>query len=361
MLVRFIMKKTFIFFIFLYGNLYLLNSVAGTCQPLLWPVTAWKTKQLGQIPAIELSELKKQARKGINQKPHAIIQLNSAGKTSSNDLNLRESRQALREAELAASMALLYQINHDSTYIEGAKSILLKWANVNEPTGNPIDETRLQGLIWAYDLIACDLTAPQKEAILTWFKKLRAKKQAWQFGRITGNNNHRIHHLKILMLLDKVLQKKIAWQTDLVDAERYSFINLNPTTGISVDYKNRSSLYYHNYTLQPWLEINLIAKQRFKPVDKAFEFLINEIKTDNIHHEFTHSKAKIDSMRAKGGFAYAKKDSTFDITRAAPTIISYYTGNCHALTPDLINIINAAKPSPWLAFIKVRRSLWNNC
>jgi hypothetical protein len=128
-----------------------------------------------------------------------------------------------------------------------------------------------------------------------------------------------------LLLLDKVLNKHKNWKNDLNSAARYSTINLNGQSGLSIDYSQRKALYYHNYVLQSWLEISLITGCCKQPVTQAFLFLKKQIITKHIQHEFYHSQAKIDTLRGQAGFTYAKQDGTFDTSLAAPTIIAYYT------------------------------------
>ena len=72
-----------------------------------------------------------------------------------------------------------------------------------------------------------------------------------------------------------------------------------------------------------------------------------------------NSKAKIDDFRDKGGFVYAKKGGRFDVSKAAPTIVMYYTLVNDKPNPALWSIQQESKPSPWLAFLKMRRILWN--
>ena len=81
----------------------------------------------------------------------------------------------------------------------------------------------------------------------------------------------------MLLLLDKVLQRHQDWLRDLNDAEHYATLNLNSQSGLSVDYTQRSSLYYHNYVLQPWLEISLISGCCHNPTPQAFIFLSDKI------------------------------------------------------------------------------------
>ena len=214
-------------------------------------------------------------------------------------------------------------------------------------------------MIWAYDLIACDLSEEDNDCILNWFETLRIKKRAWIPGHFTSENNHRIHQLKMLLLLDKVLHRDLDWQLDIESSKKYATINLNPQSGASIDYVERSALYYHNYVVQPWLEISLITGCCRKPVQQAFSFLADKILSHQMGGEFSHSLSPIDRLRAQGGFEYALKGGTFDMKKAAPTIVAYYTLDKTKPDPRLWLIEEQAVSSPWMVFLRARRRLWS--
>lgn len=328
------------------------------CHPQLWPVNSGIGNPIFPVPQDTRVTLQYWSKKIMRTSAHPIAILSSAGKTDLADPGLIASRRALQDAGNMAVLALSYHVSNNKTYLNKIKEVLLLWAAVNQPTGHPIDETKLDGLIWAYDLIACDLSPHDNEVILSWFERMRLKKIAWKFEKQTNSNNHRIHQLKMLLLLDKILQRQEDWVHDRQHAETYSPINLNPQTGISVDYIQRGSLFYHNYALQPWLEISLLTDCCRSSTNQAFIFLVNKIVTDRIKHEFVHSKVKIDFIRAKNGFAYAKRDGQFDVTKASATIVTYYTLNPVRPNSKLWLIVQRTKPTSWMIFINARRALW---
>jgi hypothetical protein len=336
------------------------NSMATVrdCHPTLWPSTSPIINASAIIPQDTLIELRLWAKKLMKQPSYPIAVLGSSGAIDIKNDKLIASRKAFQDADHAAVLAITYRLTHNEDYFNKTREILTSWAKVNLPTGNPIDETRLDGMIWAYDLISCDLSDDDKTQIVDWFERLRSKKKAWSFGSVTSSNNHRIHQLKMLLLLDKVLGYSEDWLRDLKTAQEYSTINLNPESGISLDYRERNALYYHNYVTQAWLEIALITGCCWQPIDQAFSFLSNKILSHDIGNEFTNSQAPIDALRAQNGFEYAKTGGTFDITRAAPTIITFYTINKSTPEPKLWIITEQTKPSPQMIFLKTRRILW---
>ena len=333
-------------------------AIAQVCQPALWPVTSPIVQKSADIPQHLLIELTEWANRLIKITPSPVVVLGSSGTIDIKDNKLVATRKAFQDADRAAVLAIAYRLTQNKDYFNKIREILMSWARVNQPSGNPIDETRLDGMIWAYDLISCDLSEEDKTPIVNWLELLHSKKKAWNFGKITSSNNHRIHQLKMLLLLDMVLGHQEDWQSDLKTAQKYSKINLNPETGVSLDYLERSALYYHNYVTQAWLEIALISECCWQPINQAFSFLSNKILSHETGNEFSHSQAPIDALRANNGFAYARKGGTFDITKAAPTIVAYYTLNKANPEPELWFIQARTKPSPKMIFLKARRMLW---
>lgn len=331
------------------------------CHPTLWPNDHFTlSSTLSESNQQVIKYMQKKARKALSESSHPIPFLSSAGKTSINDTRLLLSRLAFRDSDRAALLALSYTLNHDPAYLNSTKNILINWALINHPTGNPIDETRLEGMIWAYDLIRCDLTAKENTVIYNWFEKMRTQKLSWKFGPRTRINNHRIHQMKMILLLDKVLGHTEAWQRDLAQTTNFAKLNLNSISGESIDYKERNALHYHNFDLQAWLEISLISGCCRESITPAFNFLRDRIQAHHLDGEFLHSSAKIDGLRAKGGFQYAKTGGIFDVSKAGPTIVTYYTIVPNTPAPDLWQIVESCKYSPWLAFILNRRIFWQS-
>lgn len=340
--------------------MYVGNSMAtsGVCNPTLWPLSSPILTTSTALPQDTLIELRQWSDKLVKKPSNPIAVLGSSGAIDIKNNTLIASRKAFQDADRAAVLAITYRLTHNEDYFNKIREILTGWAKVNQPTGNPIDETRLDGMIWAYDLISCDLSEEDKALIVNWFERLRSKKKAWSFGKRTSSNNHRIHQLKMLLLLDKVLGHDEDWQSDLTTAQIYSKINLNPESGSSVDYRERDALYYHNYVMQAWLEIALVSACCWQPINHGFSFLSTKILSHDNGNEFSHSQAPIDALRANNGFEYAKEGGAFDITRAASTIVTYYTFNRDKPEPGLWFIQAHTKPSPKMIFLKARRMLW---
>ena len=80
---------------------------------------------------------------------------------------------------------------------------------------------------------------------------MREPKQRWRFGLKTENNNHKTHHLKMLIMLDHILSDDAAMLIDTAAVREHLRVNTNSDTGVSIDYLERDALYYHVYNLEP--------------------------------------------------------------------------------------------------------------
>ncbi len=303
------------------------------------------------------NQLLKKADKNIDKKSSALASLVSSGITDSKNKALKTTRVALRDAEITSLLSLAFLISNDQKYLNPAKNILLDWAKTYQPNGHPINETRLEGFLWTYDLIRCYLSWDEQKRINAWLKKIQKSKHQWKFGPSSSVNNLKTHQLKILLMIDRLLDDKKALASDRETLQVHLINNLLEG-GVSFDYKERDALHYHVYNLEPWLEISLLEPQFKESVNEAYDFLIKQIKDDNIHNQFTNSKQKIDKKRAEGGFEYAKKGGSFNPERITRSVIVHSMLNQTDLEQDTATQYLDKKTIKKNLFFLARHSLW---
>jgi hypothetical protein len=269
---------------------------------------------------------------------------------------LKKTRVALRDAQNTALLALAYYVKGDEAYLKQAKKYLLAWAETHQPNGHPINETRLEGFLWAYDLLFCEFNQTEHRKIKIWFINIQSNKHNWRFGPSSGKNNFRTHQLKILLMLDRLLEDEKALNTDKEILRQHITNNLLEK-GVSIDYEERDALHYHLYNLEPWLEIALLEPTYLEKITESYDFLIQQIKDDNIHNQFANSRVKIDEKREKGGFSYTKKGGTFDPKRITRSVISFNTLSQQVLDTDIKKYLSKKKIKQSLLFHYIRYAL----
>jgi len=302
------------------------GPVSHADTPVLWPSAAAiiqgkdvSSKDFEPVRA----EVLQAASHAVQLGPAPVKALHSSGVSDKQDPEFQATRRAFQDADRAALMAIAYRLTNAKEYLEGTRKFLAEWATTNAPTGQPIDETRIDGFLWAYDLVREKLSVEDQNLITVWFTRWRDANRSWKPGPTTANNNHMTHHLKIALMLDRVLGDSESYARDLEAAQQHLDANLGPADGASLDFHERDALHYQAFDLEAWEEIALLSGCCEKNVDRAFDFLVNK-SSDTSHVEFAKSTAAIDRKRAAAGFEYAEKHR-FQLKDAARAVFAYAT------------------------------------
>lgn len=323
-------------------------TIVEASSPKLWPAQSFKAID----PSVR-ERVIEAADKAVRMRPAPVETIHSAGVTDKESPELVESRRAFQDADNFALLAVAYKLTGNSQYLESARAISDAWARVNHPTGQPIDETRLDTFLWGLDLLGPDTDTP---AVRAWLERWQAAVRAWRFGPNTETNNHKTHHLKILLMLDKLLGSTDQYEKDLKETERHAKLNLGSADGSSIDYKQRDALHYHVFDLEAWSEIVLITGCCGQNVDRAFVFFEQTITDHPDHVEFSKSTAPLDRKRAAAGFEYAKAQ-LYDVSKASRAIFTYATLPGRRVSPYLWRAAQEGREHKNL-FFEARYYLW---
>ncbi len=325
--------------------------------PRLWPADSpLITKRHIGVPRYE--EVRRRvlaAADAALEIPAAPVEtLKSAGATDQSSPEFQQSRRAFLDSDNFALLALAYKLTENRKYMESAGRIINEWSRVNRPTGNPIDETRIDGFLWGLDL----LPETRNASVTAWLERWYIANGNWKFGSLTTTNNHKTHHLKIRLMLERLLGKNEEYRIDLAATEQQMKANLPTRDGKSIDYDQRDAMHYHVFDLEAWIEIELITGCCRDSVDQAFAFFEKALAEDPNHIEFAGSSAPIDRKRAAGGFQYAQP-RRFDPRKAARVIFSYATLSGRTVDPELWKTaIGSEQPSTLL--YEARWFLWKS-
>lgn len=323
--------------------------------PRLWPAQSPLFTREGakHVDASITRRVIEAADHAVRMSPSPVEVIHSAGVTDKESPELAQSRRAFQDADNFALLALAYKLTGSRQYLESARGISEAWARVSKPTGNPIDETRLDTFLWGLDLLGTETDTP---AVRAWLMRWQGADRAWQFGPNTETNNHKTHHLKIALMLDKILGRTDQYDQDLKETERHAKVNLASPDGSSLDYKQRDALHYHVFDLEAWNEIVLVTGCCGPNVDRAFGFFGRTIKDHPDHVEFANSTAPIDRKRAAAGFDYAKAHA-YDVSKAARAIFTFATLPGRHVSPELWKAAQEGEEHKNL-FFEARYYLW---
>jgi len=276
---------------------------------------------------------KKSADDFLVQVPNPVDTIRTEGLLKGNPKKERTSI-ALRDMNKMYTLALQYKITNDKKYLEKAKEFLIAWAKINQPNGDPIDDTNLDKAIEAYDLIKTDIVAADKNLISDWLSKtalaeINSKRMNRNQG--TGINNWNAHRLKIVGEIGYALNNNdfISWTIDRF--KRHIEVNLNED-GTSLDFKERDAMHYHIYDLEPMLRLALLIRRaggenfyiyqtpKGSSIKKSVDWLIPYIKGEKQHEEYVNTTVKFDRNRAKNNEPGFAPGTMFKPTLALPVL-----------------------------------------
>jgi len=254
--------------------------------------------------------IEKQADQALNDIPHPVAQIQTAGKLQGSS-EKTQTQEALKDMPRLQSEALAYVLTGREEYLQQAQAYILSWSRTCQPPDNPIDATNLEPLFVAYDIVRLHFLAENRDPIDQWVRSV-AQTLASSDDPKKGTywNNWKSHRLKIIGLAaftlnDATLEK---WTLDALKALLERNLNADGTT---LDFLERDALHYQVYDLEPLLT-TAILYQRAQGLDlydlktsngsslrQCVAFVVPFAKGDKTHAEYVHTKVKFDLQRAQ--------------------------------------------------------------
>lgn len=254
------------------------------------------------------------ADRELDHEPHAIRRIHTEGTLP--HLGIRdESIEAERDFGAARDLALAAALTGQARYANAASKIIAAWLNVYRPDFNPIDETNMDALLVAYDLLPADAKAPLAAEFVDFARNL-AKGYLDRMPDVRGGtatNNWQSHRIKLAALA--------AYETGddaLIKRARRAYVkqlsnNLRPD-GTVIDFQERDAIHYVVYDLQPLVMAALAAKMHGDDwyslsapsgatLEKSLDWLAPYADGSKVHAEFVHSSVRFDYQRRDAGLA----------------------------------------------------------
>jgi len=278
--------------------------------------------------------LKRAADKALNDKPNPIRVIQGEGKLNTDPLAIK-TRESLADMRKMYFFAYLFAATGDTQYADKAREFILAWAQQNTPTGNPINETTLDNLFFAFDLTQSQFSNADKKIAQTWLRKVADTQMAIGLmhskkGDGTSKNNWQSHRIKIVGLIGYTLSEKKYIDYAVEGFKRQIELNLRPD-GSSIDFHERDALHYHCYDIEPLLELAIAANNNgthlytYKSksgasLEKSINFLLPFCTGEKKHPEFVKSTVAFDRKRAESGDENYKAGHLFDPKKGAHSL-----------------------------------------
>jgi hypothetical protein len=242
----------------------------------------------------------------------------------------------------------------DEKYATAARRFILAWSAQYIPTGNPINEEKLEPVLLGYFALRDTFNADDRHAIETWTHRLADAEAKLP----TEPHNWGAKRLKLLTWCAFILDDDKLLQRVTGDLEKYIATGLFPD-GTSEDLKRRDALSYHVSGLAPFLQMTT-ALRRLRPklpdyyrwksptgssLAGSCEFVVPYARGEKVYEQWRNTTAKIDRDRAAAGIPEYQPGTPYPAKNAASLIewMTFYE-------PTLVGLagkLRGAQPS-WL-------------
>ncbi len=274
----------------------------------------------------------------LQQEPDPVDTIISEGHLLTDPKKIR-TIQALGDMKKIYALALVYRVSQQKKYLLACLHYLEAWATTNKSAGNPINDTKLDPLLEAYDMIKGFATSSQRKIMDDWLSQIAEAEihnPRFSSGRKSVYNNWNSHRIKVVGLIAYILDNKDFRHFTDTCLQTQVLKNLY-ADGTGMDFEDRDALHYQVYTLEPLLTLaKVIFKASGKDVyryqsptgssiQRSMNFLVPFVTGEKTHAEFVHSKVSFDRKRADNHEAGYAIGAAFEPKTAIP-VLSQATG-----------------------------------
>jgi hypothetical protein len=127
--------------------------------------------------------------------PHPLPRLHTEGTLPHQGIR-DQSIESEQDFDFTLAFAFAYRLTGDNRYLDAETRSLTAWSQVCQPSLNPIDETRFEPFILAFDLTRSNLPPATQQQVVTLFRTMAIGYLDWEDhnpGKDIDNwNSHRI-------------------------------------------------------------------------------------------------------------------------------------------------------------------------
>ena len=283
-----------------------------------------------QAAADSFAPILEGAQNALGTPPCPVAVIVSEGHLKS-DPEKEKSLRSLRDMEKIAALGpAAGAILRRPEYSAKAREFILAWAGTTHSTGDSINDTKLEPVFVAYDLLRSEFSERERATVEGWLREIIARETTIHPLIRAKHNNSLSHRLKVIGLCAFVLkdETEIAHVASLFEAQIGA--DLLPD-GSSFDFHERDALHYHCFTLEPMLRLALafrghghdfyrLAGANGASLEKSVKFLVPYCMGQESHREFVQSRNAFDRARGGAGEVGYVAGRLFDPREGLPVI-----------------------------------------
>jgi hypothetical protein len=242
--------------------------------------------------------------------PDPIREIDYEGMLDNHPDRIKTVKHLLDMDKLAVSY-WHHSVFGDPASLELMMAYSLAWAEMYQPTGNPINENKLLPIAYSFIHIKDHLDREQKAKLEGWFRELA---EAEINRENVPLNNWETKRINLVGTIGLLLQDAdlLAWSEEKC---KYYIRHALFADGSSTDIRDRDALSYHVNALKPLLQYLIALESSIGQGEKLFhlktqngasiarslEFILPYAKGEKVYRQWENSKVRMDQERAAAG------------------------------------------------------------
>lgn len=272
-------------------------------------------------------EIKAQADGVAAATPDPLKVINYEGRINTDKARI-ETVQHLQDMDKLAVLGYAYAAtsgDEQQRYGKAARDFVLAWSQTFQPTGNPINENKLEPVWQTYAMLreGTLFSVEQKASVESWLRDLgEAELRYARANPHTTHNNWHAKRLKMMAQLGAILNEPKFTDYALDEVKSYVAKSLRGD-GTSLDLEERDALSYHVAGLVPFLVLARAAGDKGRELyfyeapggaslQKSVNFAVPYAKGEKEYPQWRNTKAAIDHERAKAGIPEYQPGTLYD-------------------------------------------------
>ena len=317
----------------------------------------------------EFTVIQQEADSVLQTSPNPVDSIFYEGHVSNHPDRIRTVKHLYDMFSLRA-LTWSYVMTKEEIYVDKAKEFLLAWVNTYKPTGNDVNENKLDICFFAYDVFGSHFSPAEKEKIKEWIEDIAYKQKAlWNTEK--GSSNRHAKRLKLILLGSFILNNNELKRFVIDKADELLNTALYPD-GTTRDLERRDAMHYNVGLLKNTLElahamrligVNLYTRETEQgaTLKKCVDYVLPYAKGEKIYKEWVNTKIELDRKRWEAGDPFYKPGKPWDPAEAVPllTLAKSFDPSLAGLEQSLSEK-TAGKTKNWLSIIASFAGSTNN-
>lgn len=274
--------------------------------PFVWPPYEQMVKQADWMTDTAFDQLRAYAEESLNRSPQPLDSICYEGHLSNDPLR-HKSVEHLQDMQYLYALAWCYEFSKRDTFARQGIKYLDAWTSTYQPTGNDVNEHKLDALFLAYEIFYLLLDRDLSLQVANWIKTL-AEMHIAGWNPDEGSSNRHAKSVKLILLAGRCIENKRLINFATIAYQELLEKCLLPT-GATTDLERRRSMHYNVNCLQVLLETAMLIDPWMPDIyhktikgggslERSVAFAVPYIKGDMEFEEWVGNEIAFDKRRA---------------------------------------------------------------